>query len=135
MLGGEVRDEELYVATKINVAELLLSGCTTAVDHNYLRATPDLHQDTQIQASHEMGIRYHHARGSNSQGFDPIVEKEEDVLADTTRLIKTYHDPKPGAMLRIENAPGAPFSMSARFFQKRIALARGYGVGNHTHLA
>ena len=83
MLVGEVRDEELYAATKINVAELLLSGCITAIDHNYLRATPDLHPDTQIQAAYEMGIRDHHACGSNSQGFDPIVEKEEDVLADT----------------------------------------------------
>src|ERR1700690_2683244 len=28
LLMGEVRDEDLYVATKVNVAELLLSGCT-----------------------------------------------------------------------------------------------------------
>ena len=135
MLMGEVHDEELFVATKINVAELLLSGCTTAVDHNYLGATPDLHHDTQIQAAYEMGIRYHHARGSNSQGFDHIVEKEDDALADTERLIKTYHDPKPAGMLRIENAPGAPFSVGPRYFKESIALARAYGVGNHTHLA
>lgn len=82
-----------------------------------------------------MGIRYHHARGSNSQGFDHIVEKEGDALTDTDRLIKTYHDPKPAGMVRIENAPGAPFSMSARFFKESIALARVHGVGNHTHLA
>jgi cytosine/adenosine deaminase-related metal-dependent hydrolase len=135
MLMSEVHDEELFVATKINVAELLLSGCTTAVDHNYLRARADLHHDTQIKAAHEMGIRYHHARGSNSQGFDDIVEKEDDALADTERLIKTFHDPNPAGMIRIENAPGAPFSMSTRYFKESIAMARKHGVGNHTHLA
>ncbi len=135
MLMGEVRDEELDIATRLNVAELLLSGCTTAVNHNYLRAAPDLHHDTQIRAALEMGIRYHHARGSNSQGLAHTIEKEDDALADTERLIKSYHDPRPGAMLRIENAPGAPFSMSPRFFKESIELARRYGVGNHTHLA
>lgn len=134
-LMGEVRDEDLYVAAKINIAELLLSGCTTAVDHNYLRATHTLHHDTQIKAAQEMGIRYHHARGSNAQGYDHIVEREDDVLADTERLIKTYHDPKPGSMVRIVNAPGAPFSMSEQYFKESIALARTYGVQNHTHLA
>ena len=135
MLMGEVRDEELSVATKLNVAELLLSGCTTTVDHNYLRASENLHHDTSIQAASEMGIRYHHARGSSSIGHDSIVEKEEDALADTERLIKTYHDPSPGGMVRIENAPGAPFSMSQHYFKESIEMARKYGVGNHTHLA
>jgi len=135
MLMGEVGDEELYFATKLNVAELILSGCTTTVDHNYLRATSSLHHDTAIQAAHEMGIRYHHARGSNSRGHDQIIEKEDDALADTERLIKSYHDPQPGAMVRIENAPGAPFSMSVRYFRESIKMARKYGVGNHTHLA
>jgi cytosine/adenosine deaminase-related metal-dependent hydrolase len=82
-----------------------------------------------------MGIRYHHARGSNGRGFDHIIEQEDDALADTERLIKTYHDPKPGAMLRIVNAPGAPFSMSEGYFKESIALARKHGVASHTHLA
>jgi len=135
MLMGEVGDEELDAAARINVAELLLSGCTTTVDHNYLRATSSLHHDTAIQAAQEMGIRYYHARGSNSVGRDQIAEKEDDILADTERLIRTYHDPKPGAMVRIVNAPGAPFSVSERFYKESIELARKYGVGSHTHLA
>ena len=135
MLMGEIGDEALDAAVRINTAELLLSGCTTTVDHNYLRATQQLHHDTAIRAAQEMGIRYHHARGSNSVGREQIAEKEDDILADTERLIQTYHDPKPGAMVRIENAPGAPFSVSEGFFKESIALARRYGVGNHTHLA
>jgi cytosine/adenosine deaminase-related metal-dependent hydrolase len=142
LLMGEVGDEELYVATQINVAELLLSGCTTAVDHNYLPASSHLHHDTAIEATQVLGIRYHHARGSDSVGQkqgaltpDHLVEDEDEILADTERLIKTYHDGRPGGMVRIVNAPSSPFSATARLYKESIALARKYGVGSHTHLA
>lgn len=142
LLKSEVRDEELDIATRINVAELLLSGCTTAVDHNYLCPSTDLHHDTAIKAAAEMGIRYHHARGSHSLGqkdiallSNDLLENEDDILIDTERLIKTYHDVDFGGMTRIENAPSAPFSVTKRVFIESIEMARQYGVGNHTHLA
>lgn len=141
-LMGEVCDEDLYYATKINVAELILSGCTTTVDHNYLPATAVLQHDTALQAAKELGIRYYHARGCNAMGQkdgamspDHLVEIETDIMEDTERLIQTYDDPKPGSMLRIVNAPSAPFSASPRFYRESIEMARRYGVLNHTHLA
>jgi 8-oxoguanine deaminase len=141
LIMSEVRDEDQASATMINHAELLLSGCTTSVDHSYLHVN-DMQFDTQIRAAQEIGIRFHLARGSfsigQSQGGlppDNVVEDEDDILADTERLIKTYHDPKPGAMTRIDNAPCSPFSVSPRLMRESIALARRYGVRNHTHLA
>ncbi len=141
LLMSEVHDEDYYTASKMNHAELLLSGCTTNVDHAYLKVN-DMQFDTQIQAAQEMGIRFHLARGSFSVGQsqgglppDEIVEKEDDILADTERLIQTYHDPKPYAMVRVDNAPCSPFSVSARLMRESIEMARKYGVGSHTHLA
>lgn len=135
MLKVMVRNEDLVLATKLCVAELLLSGCTTTVDHNFLKPTLNLDHDTQIRAARQMGIRYHHARGSATQGRPGFVENEADALADLERLIKTYHDSHPYAMLRVENAPGAPFSNSENFYKTSIELSRKHGVGNHTHLA
>jgi cytosine/adenosine deaminase-related metal-dependent hydrolase len=135
MLKVMVRNEDLVVATQLCVAELLLSGCTTTVDHNFLKPTFDLDHDTQIQTARRMGIRYHHARGSATLGQPGFVENEANALTDLERLIKTYHDPQPFAMLRVENAPGAPFSNSENFYKASIELARKHGVGNHTHLA
>ena len=66
---------------------------------------------------------------------DSVVEEEDEVLADLERLIKRYHDPDPRAMVRLVNAPGAPFSVSPWLMQESIALARKYGISNHTHLA
>lgn len=141
LLMSEVTDEDQYVASLTAQAELLLSGCTTNVEHSYLKVN-DMQFDTGIQAARDIGIRFHLARGSfsigQSQGGlppDHIVEKEDDILADTERLIKTYHDPKPFAMVRVDNAPCSPFSITPHLMRESIALARKYGVGNHTHLA
>jgi len=141
LLMSEVRDEDQYVASQVSVAELLLSGCTTAVDHSYLKVN-DMQFDTEIRAASELGIRFHLARGSFSLGQkdgalppDHIVEKEDDILASTERLIQAYHDPGPGAMVRIDNAPCSPFSVTPRLWKTSIELARKYGVGNHCHMA
>ena len=141
LLMSEVTDEDQYVATMTAHAELLLSGCTTSVDHSYLKVN-DMKFDTEIEAAKEIGIRFHLARGSfsigQSQGGlppDHIVEKEDDILEDTERLIRKYHDPSQGAMVRIANAPCSPFSVSERVMRESIGLARRYNVSSHTHLA
>lgn len=141
LLMSEVTDEDQYIAALVAQAELLLSGCTTNVDHSYLKVN-DMQFDTSIKAAQEMGIRFHLARGSFSIGQskgglppDHIVEDEDDILADTERLIKTYHDPGPGAMVQVANAPCSPFSVTPRLMRESVELARRYGVHSHTHLA
>jgi cytosine/adenosine deaminase-related metal-dependent hydrolase len=142
LLMSEVRDEDQYVASTVNHAELLLSGCTTNADHSYIKVN-DMQHDTGIKAAQDIGIRFHLVRGGMSIGEskgglppDHIVENEDDILADTERLIQTHHDPKPGAMVRVDNAPCSPFSVSTQLMVESIELARRYeGVRNHTHLA
>ncbi|MGH2524252.1 MAG: amidohydrolase family protein, partial [Anaerolineales bacterium] len=57
------------------------------------------------------------------------------ILKDSQRLIEQYHDPKPGAMLRIVLAPCSPFSVSPDLMRESSKLARAYKVHQHTHLA
>jgi cytosine/adenosine deaminase-related metal-dependent hydrolase len=133
--------EAIAVSTKIAIAELMLSGCTTASDHTYIWPN-GARLDDQIQAAQEMGFRFHAARGSMSVGEsqgglppDRVVEDETAILRDSRRVIETYHDAKPYAMLRIVLAPCSPFSVSPDLMRESIALARAYGVHSHTHLA
>jgi cytosine/adenosine deaminase-related metal-dependent hydrolase len=133
--------EAIYISSKLAMAELLLSGCTTSSDHLYIYPN-DCRLDDQIRAAGEMGIRFHAARGSMSVGEskgglppDEVVEDEAVILRDTRRLIEQYHDAKRYAMLRIVVAPCSPFSVSPDLMREAAALARSYGVSLHTHLA
>lgn len=133
--------EAVYVSSKVALAELLLSGCTTSSDHTYLWPN-GARLDDQVQAAVEMGVRFHAARGSMSVGQsqgglppDHVVEDEAAILHDSRRVIEQYHDPAPGAMLRVALAPCSPFSVSLDLMRESLALARAYGVHSHTHLA
>jgi cytosine/adenosine deaminase-related metal-dependent hydrolase len=133
--------DSIYTSAQTAFAELLLSGCTTTSDHTYLWPN-GARLDDQIRAAQELGARFHATRGSMSVGQskgglppDQVVEDEAQILADSRRLIETYHDPRPGAMLRVVLAPCSPFSVSLDLMRESIALARSYGVHSHTHLA
>ena len=133
--------EAIRVATEVALAELILSGCTTASDHTYLWPN-GARLDDQIEAARAMGVRFHAARGSMSVGEskgglppDSVVEDEDDILRDSRRLIETYHDSARFAMLRLVLAPCSPFSVSPDLMRESVALARASGVHAHTHLA
>jgi cytosine/adenosine deaminase-related metal-dependent hydrolase len=133
--------EAVYVSAKLGLAELMLSGCTTASDHLYIYPN-DVRIDDEVRAAQEMGVRFHASRGSMSLGEsdgglppDRVVEDDAAILKDTQRAIETYHDPEPYAMLRIVVAPCSPFSVTQDLMRESAALARAYGVHLHTHLA
>jgi cytosine/adenosine deaminase-related metal-dependent hydrolase len=133
--------EDIQISTQTAMAELALSGCTTASDHLYIFPNGSK-LDDEIQAGQEVGIRLHASRGSMSLGEsqgglppDQVVETEENILKDSQRLIETYHDPNPGSMTQIVLAPCSPFSVTADLMRASASLAREYGVHLHTHLA
>lgn len=138
-----IDEEAVYVSTIVGCMELLLSGCTTTTDHLYLfpRGKERL-IDVEIEAARKLGIRFHPTRGSMSLsreegGLPPkdVVQAEEEILADSERLIREYHDPSFGAMTRIALAPCSPFSVTPELMRQTAELARKNGVLLHTHLA
>ncbi len=133
--------DDIRLSTQVGLAELALSGCTTASDHLYLFPN-GCRLDDEIAAAEDVGLRLHASRGSMSLGEsqgglppDRVVEKAETILDDCRRVIETFHDPKPGAMVRVVVAPCSPFSVTADLMRESAALARAHGVSLHTHLA
>jgi 8-oxoguanine deaminase len=76
------------------------------------------------------------SRGQSQGGLPPddCVEDEDEIMADSERVISRYHDPASGAMLRIVLAPCSPFSVTDRLMREQAALARRHGLRLHTHL-
>lgn len=142
-LWSRIDEEAVHVAALVGMAELMLSGCTTTSDHHYLfpRGRKNL-IDAEISAARKLGIRFHATRGSMSVGAskgglppDNVVQDEDTILEDCERVIRCYHDPRPGSMLQVALAPCSPFSVSERLMRESAEMAARFDVRLHTHLA
>ena len=131
------------VGARLALAELLLSGCTTAMDHNYMvfKGMEDA-TDIEVEEARALGIRATITRGSLSLSQkdgaippDHIVQDEDTILADSERVLQTYHDTSDGAMTQIALAPCAPFNVSRDVLRASAELAEKYDCRLHTHLA
>ncbi|OFI37154.1 8-oxoguanine deaminase [Arthrobacter sp. SW1] len=135
--------ESLEAAVEVALAELLLSGCTTAADHHYLfPAGMDDAIDIEAAVVRRMGMRATLTRGSMTLGEDDgglppqsTVQRPEEILADSERLIRQYHEPGDGAVIQIALAPCSPFSVTKEIMAESAALAEKHDVRLHTHLA
>ncbi len=138
---AQMTPEDIFISTQTAMAELALSGCTTASDHLYLFPNGSK-LDDEIAAANEIGLRIQASRGSMSLGEskggfppDSVVDEEDTILEEIVRLSERYHDARPGAMVQIVLAPCSPFSVTGQLMKQSAALARQYGVHLHTHLA
>lgn len=134
---------DLELAATVALAELLLSGCTTAADHHYLfPAGLEDAVDIEVQAVRRLGMRAMLTRGSmtlgeNDGGLPPqsTVQAPEMILADSERLIGRYHERGDGAVIQIALAPCSPFSVTKEFMAESALMAERLDVRLHTHLA
>jgi cytosine/adenosine deaminase-related metal-dependent hydrolase len=136
-------EEAAYVSAWVGVAELALGGCTTTTDHLYVhpRGAGDL-ISAEIRGAQEVGVRFHPTRGSMSLSQkdgglppDSVVQDDDEILADSERLVALHHDRAWGAMVRIALAPCSPFSVTPDLMRATAELAERLDVRLHTHLA
>ncbi|GAQ83977.1 Atrazine chlorohydrolase/guanine deaminase [Klebsormidium nitens] len=139
---GNLSGYDVYIATKLAMAELILTGCTTTSDHLYIYPN-DVKLEDCIKASREIGMRFHPTRGAMTLGQskgglppDNVCEEEDAALATMKQLIEDFHDNSKYSMLRMGLAPCSPFTVDNSLMIAAAKLARQYeGVRLHTHLA
>jgi cytosine/adenosine deaminase-related metal-dependent hydrolase len=137
---GRLDVEDVRAAARVGLAELALSGCTTAADHHYLVPRgDDAVFDVIAEAALEVGIRLHLARGSMDLGAsdgglppDTVVEDLDAILTSTARVADRWHD---GERIVVTVAPCSPFSVTPELMRESAAFARSRGLHLHTHLA
>ena len=102
---ARLKPKHLRLASRLALTELMLSGCTTAADHHYLYPQGlENAVDIEVEEARSLGMRMTVSRGSmnlseKDGGLPPdsVVQDEETILADSERVLKLFHDPKPGA--------------------------------------
>ncbi|MCZ2803496.1 8-oxoguanine deaminase [Modestobacter sp. VKM Ac-2983] len=142
-LWARLDEEAAHVSAFVGLAELALSGGTTSTDHLYVhpRGAGDL-ISAEVAAARELGVRFSPTRGSMSLSVkdgglppDSVVQDDDEVLADSQRLVEAHHDRSPTAMTQIALAPCSPFSVSPGLMRRTAELAESLDVRLHTHLA
>lgn len=137
-----LNEDTIHYSTLTSLGELLLTGCTTSVDHHYVfpEGAGKL-IDRQFEAATEIGARMVATRGSMDLSVkdgglppDSVVQTIDEIMEDSERLVKTYHTGEPYAMRQVVLAPCSPFSVSADLLKESAVLARQLGVCLHTHL-
>ncbi len=139
---SELDPQGLAVATELALTELLLSGCTTTSDHHYIYpAGLEDAIDIQVEIATRIGMRVTLTRGSmnlsqKDGGLPPdsVVQKTDEILADSERVVNRYHQSGPDAMIQIALAPCSPFSVTQDLMLETAELASQLGVRLHTHL-
>ncbi len=139
---GNITPEMMNISAKTSMADLILSGCTTAADHAYFYVNGSRLEDN-LDAAREIGMRYHGVRGAITLGQtdgglppDHVVEKDEDaVLKEMQRVIEANHQRDDDAMIQVAVGPSSPFTVTPNLMRESARLAREYGVLMHTHTA
>ena len=137
-LWRDINQADMYAATRMALAELMLTGCTTVFDHQYLfpQGATGL-VDGQFAAAEAMGARFLSSHGAIDDARDelpPWVNLSIDTIThEMVRLTETYHDTQPGSMRRMVAAPCAPLTSSNDLLKEMWALAQQYDLKVHTH--
>jgi cytosine/adenosine deaminase-related metal-dependent hydrolase len=127
--------EAEYAAARTGLAELALSGCTTAFDHHYVfpRGQSGV-IDALLQAAADLGVHLVVGRGSMDLGQsrgglppDSLVEDRETILEETEQLASRG--------VEVAVSPCSPFSVTKELMRESAELARRHGLTLHTHVA
>lgn len=139
---ANLNDDAIYASTQLALAELMLSGCTTAADHHYVFSHIMPHAiDVQVEAAKTIGGRVTLTRGSMSLGEsagglppDSVTQSDQTILSESDRLATEYHDSSTESMCQIALAPCSPFSVTPDLMRETAKLAKQKDLLLHTHL-
>jgi 5-methylthioadenosine/S-adenosylhomocysteine deaminase len=118
-----LREEEVYWASLLGIAELFRSGVTAFADMYF-------YMDQVSKAVEESGIRALLAHGM----IAPDEAKAEQKLGRGLELVEEWHNAA-GGRIQIALGPHAPYTCHQSLWERVVKLAEEYRIMIHTHLA
>lgn len=143
---SKFQSEHIRIATRLGLAELMLSGTTTTADHHYVyyEGSDLSFGDIVLEEAEKLGVRLVLCRGgqlASDQSKDYPNKKSppeslERYCQDIERLTKRYHESGPRAKRKIVVAPNSPpFSLAPQMLSDLAELSRDLGLRMHSHLS
>lgn len=129
--------DEMVLASKVTMVELLLSGCTTTVDHTYVYPDGDASREMLAGisgAAKALGIRLRMAVGGATS--DGVRSSENPSDRDLLDLYSWAAEKLPdGDRVKVAVGPSSLFAVGKTFMGEAAELASSLKVSRHTHLA
>jgi cytosine/adenosine deaminase-related metal-dependent hydrolase len=143
---SKLDEEAMSIAAQIGLAELLLSGTTSAADHHYLFS--DTYgfdpADVMFETAQKLGLRFIFCRGGATvaRSFDtPEIaamptEPLDKMILRVEACAKKYHNPAPDSMTRVAFSPTTPpFAVEVGELKEIVAAARQMKLRVHSHMS
>ena len=140
-------DESLFaLAVEIGIAELVLSGCTTLADHQFIHWPQMSFDPAEIvfTIAARLGVRLVYCRGGGTVAPQyaardvaaPTPDSLASYVEDVARLVRRYHDPGEEALCRVVMAPTTvTWSVTPADLRALAHAARALGIRMHSHLS
>ena len=148
-LWAAMTPDDLAHATEASVAQLLLTGATTSVDHSYLLPRGGReHVEAEIAAARAMGARLVFVRGSLTSleadleaRLTPalgvraggLIDDPAAALSDMRSTIERFHEPSAGSMVTVALGPTTTTYDDLAFMRSVADLAARTATRLHVH--
>lgn len=139
----------VYAASRLAVAQLLLTGCTSTTDMTYLypRSQVEIF-DATVEAAADLGIRFHPCRAAlleleadlssrlQIEGLEiqELSESADRFMAECERVVKRYHDPNPHSMCQVNLGLTEKTYHDPELMRQLAIFAQDNHLLLHTHL-
>lgn len=122
-------EASLRASARLYLAEALLAGTTTLIDHHESPAFIDGSLDVLAEAANALGARVLLAYGATERNGE--IEEADRGLAECRRFARANKDPKVRALVGLH----ASFTVSDGTVREAGALAQELGTQLHVHVA
>jgi cytosine/adenosine deaminase-related metal-dependent hydrolase len=122
-------EPSLRASARLYIAEALLAGTTTLIDHHESPAFIEGSLDVLAEAASELGIRMLVAYGATERNGGP--EEASRGLAECRRFARANQNPRVRALVGLH----ASFTLSDETIREAGALAQELGTQVHVHVA
>ena len=121
------------VAARFTLAELVLSGATTTLDH-FAYDVDGSCSRAILRAADAIGVRLILAYGGSAGIAPPDSRALRSSMAVLERLIDQFSEPAGSAMRQLLTGPTNIVTIDPSVATEWIAHARKLGIGGHTHV-